>query len=162
MKSLAIPALLVALLAAAPPPGAPSPPKPGKQTLEDLNTAMRGEAFAHAKYLLFAAHARQSGHEDLAKLFESAARTEHLEHFAEEAKLAGLAGTDAENLRNAIQGETYETTAMYPEFARKAAAAGDKAAARRFEEIGKDEQKHREAFQAALNALEREAPGTAR
>lgn len=162
MRSLALPAAVLTLLTASPPASPPSGPKPGKQTMEDLNTAMRGEAFAHAKYLLFAAQARQSGHEDIAKLFESAARKEHLEHFAEEAKLAGLVGTDAENLRNAIQGETYETTTMYPEFARKAAAAGDKAAAQRFEEIGKDEQKHREAFQAALNSLEKTGPATGR
>ncbi len=154
MKSMALPVLAMASLMAAQPVSPPSGTKPGRQTLEDLNTAMRGEAFAHAKYLLFAKHARLEGREELAKLFESAATKEHLEHFAELAKLAGLEGTDADNLRNAIQGETYETTTMYPDFARKAAAAGDKDAAQRFGEIGRDEQKHREAFQAALNRLE--------
>jgi rubrerythrin len=155
MKTMALPALAMATLMSAQPVSTPSGPRPGKQTLEDLNAAMRGEAFAHAKYMLFAKHARLEGREELARLFESAATKEHLEHFAELAKLAGLEGTDPDNLRNAIHGETYETTTMYPEFARKAAASGDKDAAQRFEEIARDEQKHREAFQAALNQLEK-------
>ena len=129
--------------------------KPSKQTAEDLNTAMHGEAFAYAKYTLFAQQARKNGREDLAKLFEDAARTEHLEHFAEEAKLAGLVGSDADNLRNAIEGESYEVDTMYADFARKALAAGDKQVATRFEEIRKDEMKHRDAFKAALDKLQK-------
>ncbi|HEY3446145.1 MAG TPA: rubrerythrin family protein [Myxococcales bacterium] len=128
---------------------------PSKQTLEDLDIAMHGEAFAHAKYTLFAKQARQNGREDLAKLFEDAARTEHLEHFAEEAKLAGLVGSDADNLRAAIKGESYEVETMYADFARKAAAVGDKQAAARFEEIRKDEMKHRDAFKAALDKVQK-------
>ncbi|MGC4121283.1 MAG: ferritin family protein [Myxococcales bacterium] len=126
-----------------------------RQTRADLDVAMHGEAFAHAKYLLFAKQARQNGREDLAKLFEDAAATEHLEHFAEQAELAGLVGSDTDNLRDAIQGESHEVDALYAEFARKAAAAGDQQAAARFEEIRKDEMKHRDAFKAALERIEK-------
>ena len=56
-----------------------------KATTDNLSTAMHGEAFAYAKYLLYAEHARQSGATELANLFESSAKAERFEHFAEEA-----------------------------------------------------------------------------
>jgi rubrerythrin len=121
-----------------------------KTTAENLSTAMHGEAFAYAKYMLYAEHARHAGNEELAKLFEVSANTERFEHFAEEAQLAGLVGSDEDNLKDAMQGESYEVETMYREFSQKAALAGDKAVADGFEEIRHDEVKHRDAFRAAL------------
>ncbi len=129
------------------------------KTLSNLHTAMKGEAFAYAKYTLFAEHARKSGHPEIAKLFENAAHTELHEHFAEEAELAELVGTDEENLRNAIEGETYESTTMYREFAEEATSMEDHAAAERFEEIRKDEAHHRAMFEKALQQLSKPAEG---
>jgi rubrerythrin len=122
-------------------------------TRKNLQTAMRGEAYAFAKYQLYAQRARQDGRPDLAELFERTAGQERLEHFAEEASLLGLAGTDEENLRDAIAGEAYEVETMYREFAEQAEAVGDAAAADRFREIREDEAGHRDAFEAALTAL---------
>ncbi len=123
---------------------------PSKGTADNLSTAMHGEAFAYAKYMLYAEHARKSGNKALADLFEASAKTERFEHFAEEARLAGLVGSDEANLKDAMQGESYEVDTMYREFAEKAQAAGDKTVAERFQEIRKDEMKHRDAFKAAL------------
>ena len=123
-------------------------------TLEDLSTAMHGEAFAHAKYLLFAEHARQEGHPELANLFETTANTEKVEHFAVEAKLAGIVGSDMENLRNAVAEESYEADTMYPTFAAAAEKVGDHEAALHFREIAADEARHRDAFQLELKQLE--------
>lgn len=125
-----------------------------QQTLENLSTAMHGEAFAYAKYMLFAEHARRSGHAELAKLFTETARTERFQHFAEEAQLAGVVGSDADNLKDAIRGESYEVDTMYREFAGQAKAAGDAAAASRFEEVRQDEMGHRDAYKSALAKLE--------
>lgn len=127
------------------------------KTRENLSTAMHGEAFAYAKYLLYAHKAQQNGNRELADLLRRTARTERFEHFAEEAELAGLAGSNAENLKDAIKGESYEVETMYREFAEQAAAAGDTTAAQRFEEIRKDEMKHRDAFTAALAKIEPKA-----
>jgi len=124
------------------------------QTKQNLLAAMRGEAFAYAKYLLFAEVARQSGALDLAELFEQTARGEHQEHFREEAELAGLARTNAENLRDAIAGEAYEVETMYREFAEQAAAAGESAVADRFREVRGDEVGHLAAFETALAKIE--------
>ncbi len=120
---------------------------------ENLLTSMRGEAFAYAKYLLFARHAQRLGKLELARLFEKTAETELFEHFAEEAELAGLVGDDVDNLRDAMGGESYEIETMYREFAAHARAIGDTAAAERFDEVRRDEMKHREAFQMELGRI---------
>ena len=73
------------------------------KTQENLSTAMRGEAFAYAKYQLYAKHAEQNGNTELAKLFRTAANIERFQHFAEEAQLAGLVGSDADNLKDATK-----------------------------------------------------------
>jgi len=125
-----------------------------QKTLDNLSTAMHGEAFAYVKYSLYAEHARKSGNQNLADLFDETARTERFEHFAEEAQLAGLVGSDADNLNDAIEGESYEIETMYLEFAQKAKVAGDTAAAALFEEIRHDEMRHRDAFKAGLAKLE--------
>jgi rubrerythrin len=119
------------------------------QTKDNLLTAMRGEAFAYLKYMLFAERARKNGHRDLADLFEATANVERLEHFAEEAELAGLIGSDEANLQDAIAGESNEVNTLYGEFAQQARTAGDQAVADRFGEIRRDERGHRDAFTAA-------------
>ena len=124
-----------------------------QKTMDDLSTAMHGEAFAYVKYLLYAEHARKNGNTELAELFEKTAKVERFEHFAEEAELAGLVGSDADNLKDAIKGESYEVDIMYQEFAQTAGATGDRVAANRFEEIRHDELGHRDAFKIALAQL---------
>jgi rubrerythrin len=124
-----------------------------QQTKANLLTALHGEAFAYAKYRLFAEHARRHGRNELADLFDETARTELLEHFAEEAELLGLVGEDEANLQDAMDGEAYEVDTMYRTFAEQAQAAGDPAAAERFSEVREDEMRHREAFASALGSI---------
>jgi len=124
------------------------------ETRDHLKSAMQGEAFAAAKYQLYAEHARNSGNNELADLFERTAKVERFEHFQEEADLAHLIGDDAANLEEAIAGESYEINTMYREFAEQAHAAGDLAAASLFEEIRRDEMGHRDAFKAELEKLQ--------
>ncbi|HMA47348.1 MAG TPA: ferritin family protein [Frankiaceae bacterium] len=123
------------------------------RTLDNLEAAMHGEAFAYAKYSLYAAHARRSGRPALAALFGGTAQVELREHFAGEAMLAGVVGGNAANLRHAITGETFEAKTMYPDFAAQAAAAGDRRAARLFRRIGHQEWGHAHRFTAALHTL---------
>ncbi|GGL17249.1 hypothetical protein Sme01_71780 [Sphaerisporangium melleum] len=127
------------------------PPKVrGRQTKADLDTAMHGEAFAYAKYRLYAERAKDAA---VARLFRGDAEVERREHFADEAKLVGLVGDTRANLAKAIAGERYESQTMYPTFAKRAAAAGDTAAARLFRHNAKDEAGHARAFQRALDRL---------
>jgi rubrerythrin len=124
-----------------------------QKTLDNLSTAMHGEAFAHVKYLLYAEHARKNGNTELADLFEKTAKVERFEHFAEEAELAALVGSDADNLQDAIKGESFEIDTMYLEFAQAARITKGLDAAERFEEIRRDEMGHRDAFKIALAKL---------
>ncbi|WP_431991782.1 ferritin family protein [Streptomyces albogriseolus] len=130
------------------------PPKvKSARTKANLDTALHGEALAHAKYRLFAAHARQTGRPALARLWEGTAEVELREHFAGEAVLAGLVRGTKDNLSTAVAGERHEATVVYPESAERAAAVGDTAAARFFRDTARDEARHAAAFQRALDRL---------
>ena len=129
-----------------------------KTTRDNLSIAMHGEAFAYAKYMLFAERARKTGNPELAQLLEKTAKEELLEHFAEEAALAEIVSSDVANLENAIAGESYEIESMYRDFAEQAFSAGEKAVGDRFEEIRHDEMKHRDAFKEALSKLAKNRP----
>jgi rubrerythrin len=123
-------------------------------THQALIDALHGEAFAFARYSLFAAAARERGDERLAALFEGMANVELHEHFEELAELAAVVGADSDNLVAALQDENREIEVTYPEFARQAREAGEEAVARRFEEIAEDERVHAQALESELESLE--------
>ncbi|MDX3235376.1 ferritin family protein [Streptomyces sp. ME03-5709C] len=123
------------------------------RTKANLDTAMHGEALAHAKYALFAKHAEAWGNKPLARLFSGAGDVELREHFTGEAALAGLVRSARDNLTTAVTGEQYESRTMYPDFARKAQAAGDTGAAALFRNDAGDEAGHARDFVAARQAL---------
>jgi rubrerythrin len=125
-----------------------------KRTHDNVLTALQGEAFAHARYALFATAARKRGDARLASIFEGIAAVELREHFAELAELVGLVGSDADNIRAALQDESLEVESRYPEFAEQARAAGDEAVAERFAEIAGDELEHERTLEEALERLE--------
>jgi len=131
-----------------------------KTNLANLNTAMHGEAFAYASYMLYAKAAKDTGQPAVSALFTATATVERYEHFREEAVWAGLYGDNAANLKDCISGELYETQTMYPAFAAQARAAGYTQAADLFTELAGDEALHAKAFQAALDALTKPAGPT--
>lgn len=124
------------------------------QTYENILAAMQREAYAHARYLLFAAAARRRGETRLASMFEGIAAVELQEHFAELAELVGLVGTEVDNLLAAIQDENFEVEWKYPQFADHARAAGEAAVAERFAEMAEDEREHEKTLEGALESLE--------
>jgi rubrerythrin len=127
-----------------------SPTVHAQRTKTNLDTAMHGEALAHAKYRLYGEHAKNPA---VGRLFRGAGEVELREHFAEEAHLAGLVGTTRSNLTNAIDGERYESQTMYPTFAKRAKAVGDTEASRVFSHNAEDEAGHAHAFQDARDRL---------
>ena len=116
----------------------------------NLMEAMRGEAFAFAKYKLFAKQARNNGDNELADMFDKTADQEYLEHFVEQADLLQLVGTDEQDVTNALAGESFEVDDLYKRFAEEAREDGDEQVADRFEEIRRDEAFHQLAFHEAL------------
>lgn len=132
---------------------------PAESTRTNAVAAMHGEAFAHAKYRAYADQAQHSGEPRVAQEFRTAAQTELSDHFTREADLVGLGGDTAANLRDAIAGESTESTTMYPGFAAQATAAGDAAAAQLFSAIASDEAAHVRDFTIALATLTGPAAG---
>ena len=132
-------------------------------THANLEAAFGGESMANRKYLFFANVAKQLGHNDLAKLFRDTAtqETEHaFAHFrllhpelviedAGELSDAQKQAILSRCLELAIEGETYEYTTMYPEFAAQARQDRDGGAEREFAEQANESSEHAGLFRTA-------------
>lgn len=125
----------------------------GTQTEKNLQAAFAGESQARNKYTYFASVAKKQGFEQIAELFLKTAENEkeHAKLWFKE--LNGL-GDTAENLKAAAEGENYEWTDMYEDFAKTAEAEGFKDLAVRFRLVGAIEKHHEERYRALLNNVE--------
>ena len=94
------------------------------KTDENLKAAIAGESLARNRYSYFAEMARKDGYRYIAKIFEEIAENEKY-HAMEEFKLLNGIGDTVANLKAAIDGENYETTEMYPTFAKDAGEEGN-------------------------------------
>ncbi|MFH1293857.1 MAG: rubrerythrin family protein, partial [Pseudomonadota bacterium] len=101
------------------------------KTEQNLLEAFAGESQANRKYLAFAKQADKEGYPQVAKLFRAAAEAETVHAHAHLRALKGIK-TTAENLQEAITGETHEFKEMYPEMIQEAKDNGNKAAERSF------------------------------
>jgi len=123
------------------------------KTEENLRAAFAGESQARNKYDYFAKVARKQGYNYVAKLFEETALNE-MQHAKDEFKLLNGIGDTAANLKEAIAGEDYETSTMYPDFAKDAKEEGNDEAANLFTQIAKVEEKHRDRYKKLLRMLQ--------
>ena len=118
-------------------------------TQENLMTAFAGESQANRKYLAFAKKAEGEGKPGLAQLFRVAAEGETVHAFGH-FEVAGGASDSIENLKKAIEGETYEFTEMYPKFLEEAKSEGNTKATTSFYRANEIEKEHEKLFQEAL------------
>ncbi|MBW9221468.1 rubrerythrin family protein [Methanothermococcus sp. SCGC AD-155-C09] len=144
------------------------------KTLENLTKAYIGESLARNRYTCFAKIAKQEGYEKISEIFLLTAENER-EHakwiyylaneLKEKCNLKGsilnidvevpiVFGNTAENLKSAIEGENFENTEMYPEYAKIAEEEGFKDIAERLRAIGVAERHHEERFKKLLEALD--------
>jgi rubrerythrin len=123
------------------------------KTEENLMAAFAGESQARNKYDYFAKAARNEGYHYIAKIFEETALNE-MQHAKDEFKLLKGIGDTKANLKAAIEGEHYETTEMYPTFAKDAEEEGNKEAACLFMQIAKVEKEHEERYKKLLEMVE--------
>lgn len=121
------------------------------KTLENLKEAFAGESQANRKYLAFAEKADSEGKPGVAKLFRAAAAAETIHAHAHLRLMKGIGSTE-ENLKGAIEGETFEFKSMYPEMMKEAEAEGEKAILRYFGFANEAEKIHAELYTAALEA----------
>jgi len=123
------------------------------QTEKNLQEAFAGESQANRKYLAFAKKADQEGFHRVANLFRAAAEAETVHAHAHLRVLKGVKST-AENLKEAIAGETHEFKSMYPAMIDTAQSEGDKAALRSFTYANEVEKIHADLYQKALDRLD--------
>ena len=125
----------------------------GTQTEKNLEAAFAGESQARNKYTYFASVAKKEGYEQIAALFLKTAENEkeHAKLWFKELK--GI-GNTAENLEAAAEGENYEWTDMYENFAQTAEKEGFVELARKFRLVGAIEKHHEERYRALLKNVE--------
>ncbi len=121
------------------------------KTLENLKTAFAGESQANRKYLAFADKAESEGKPGVAKLFRAAAAAETIHAHAHLRLMKGIGSTE-DNLKQAIEGESYEFESMYPEMMEDAKAEGENAVLRYFGFANEAEKIHANLYTEALNA----------
>lgn len=125
----------------------------GTQTEKNLLAAFAGESQARNKYTYFASVAKKEGYEQISAIFSHTAdnEKEHAKMWFKE--LCGI-GDTAQNLKAAADGENYEWTDMYEEFAKTAEQEGFKALAAKFRLVAAIEKEHEERYRALLNNVE--------
>ena len=125
----------------------------GTQTVMFLRAAFSGESEARNKYTFFASVAKKEGYEQISALFQKTAdnEKEHAKMWFKE--LQGI-GDTAQNLLHAAEGENYEWTDMYDDFARTAEAEGFPELANKFRMVGEIEKHHEERYRALLHNVE--------
>lgn len=128
--------------------------KKDSKTYQNLMTAFAGESQARNKYTYFASKAKKEGYEQYRAIWEETANNEK-----EHAKLwfKYLCGGDIpstiENLQASAEGENYEWTDMYSQFAKEAKEEGYDELAFKFEGVAKIEKEHEERFLKLLSNL---------
>jgi rubrerythrin len=139
--------------------------KPVK-SIEDLKAAYNGESTASAKYAAFAEKAKAEGFDTVAVMFLATSKAESI-HAANHLKVLVKLGvkvdgpqlgsfsvlTTAENLADAIKGETYEIETMYPGFIKDAETEKAPDAVKSFTWANDTEKKHQAFYKRALEAL---------
>jgi rubrerythrin len=128
----------------------------GTRTEENLRTAFAGESQARNKYTYFASVAKKEGYEQIAELFTKTAENEK-EHAKLWFKELNELGTTSENLEAAADGENYEWTDMYDNFAKIADEEGFPELAEKFRGVAAIEKRHEERYRALLNNVETKA-----
>jgi len=121
-------------------------------TMENLKVAFAGESQANRKYLAYAERAEKDGFPTVARLFRAAAEAETI-HAIGHFKAMGGVNSTLENLKDAVQGETYEYTEMYPPMLEQAKKENHKGKTMiGFAELA--EKVHAELYRQALAAVQ--------
>ena len=127
----------------------------GTKTEANLMAAFAGESQARNKYTYYASKAKKDGYVQIANIFEETAANEK-EHAKIWFKLLhdGAVPDTVTNLKDAADGENYEWTDMYAQFAKDAKEEGFEEIAKLFEEVGRIEKEHEERYRKLLANIE--------
>ena len=126
----------------------------GSRTEENLKKAFAGESEARNKYTYFASKAKKDGYEQIAAIFLETAdnEKEHAKMWFKE--LNGGVPSTLDNLKAAADGENYEWTDMYEEFAKVAEEEGFTDIANKFRGVAAIEKHHEERYRKLIENIE--------
>ena len=124
------------------------------KTEENLMAGFAGESQANRKYLAYAKKADRDGFPQIARLFRAIAEAETVHAHSHFRVYGGMKST-VENVKDAIAGEHYEFSEMYPGFIEDAKKEEDTIpAVRSFDYARQLEIVHHELYSEALKTLE--------
>ncbi|MBV6427872.1 MAG: hypothetical protein KIPDCIKN_02395 [Haliscomenobacter sp.] len=151
----------------------PAAPKDAKTaTINNLKAAFTGETTASAKYAAYSKKAKEEGFTQIALLFKATSKSEMIHANNHRAVLEDMGEstpavnpqytvkTTPENLADAIAGESYEISTMYPEFMTAANSAGNQLALTSLNYAYRTEQRHKPLYEQALAALQNNQAAT--
>ena len=129
----------------------------GSRTEANLMAAFAGESQARNKYTYYASKAKKDGFEQIAEIFLETAdnEKEHAKMWFKELH-GGEVPSTSENLLDAANGENFEWTDMYKEFAETAREEGFDRIANLFEGVAEIEKHHEERYRALLSNVDNE------
>lgn len=130
----------------------------GTKTEKNLWTAFAGESQARNKYTYFASQAKKDGYVQISRIFEETADNEK-EHAKIWFKLlnGGKISDTVNNLKAAANGENYEWTEMYENFAKEAESEGFTDISRLFRMVGEIEKKHEKRYRKLLENIKNDS-----
>ena len=126
----------------------------GSKTEKNLMEAFAGESQARNKYTYYASQAKKEGYVQISKFFEETANNEK-EHAKLWFKLlhGGAISDTMTNLEDAANGENYEWTQMYAQFAKEAEEEGFADIAFLFKKVAEIEKHHEERYKKLLENI---------
>ncbi|HJX01672.1 MAG TPA: rubrerythrin family protein [Candidatus Humimicrobiaceae bacterium] len=124
----------------------------GNKTLKNLAEAFAGESQANRKYLAFARKADRDGYAQIARLFRAAAGAETVHALNHLKAMDGIKSTE-DNLKAAVEGETFEFRDMYPKMIEEAKSENSGEAKISFTYANKVEQVHAGLYKKYLDSI---------
>jgi rubrerythrin len=137
----------------------------GTKTIENMQSAYKGEKTATAKYEAFSKKAEEEGYHNIALLYNAVSAAENIHAINHKAVIEDAGGTvpvitpeykvktTKENLSDDINGEAYEAKTMYPDFLKTAETADNQIAFLSLTYAMKTELKHKFFFEQALGDI---------
>lgn len=145
-----------------------------EETIKNLAKAFIGESQARNRYSFYSKIAREEGFEQIAEIFLITAENErqhakwllrmindlkkkskkNFDEINVDSSVSTILGNTKENLKAAIDGENYEYSKMYPEFAKISEKEGFPEIAKRLRAIALAEKHHEERYKKLLKEVE--------
>jgi len=135
------------------------------KTIENMQSAYKGEKTATAKYEAFSKKAEDEGYHYISLLYKAVSAAENIHAINHKAVIEDAGGTvpkitpqykvktTKENLSGDIKGEAYEAKTMYPDFLKTAEIADNQIAFLSLSYAMKTELKHKFFFEQALGDM---------